>query len=368
MSQKIRNIKELLSNLSLSTIFDKIGSLAVKIISIESLTTIISIEFTLIIFFELNPSYSVYNHLLQYLLTVNGIFSAILITYLFTRITWTKDRKLEYYKESIRISHKITDFRRVMYLLTKYYNVWIDEDRHTKKLLESSKYRHIDFHDFHLSLTSDYNPLNAELINELIKENTYSEGISSVYLAMVSMVNDRRSEKFHFNEEIYTDHQYQEIYDHSLVVRWLECGITDTIGYWFDRPNQFLNFTALRNDREAILDAAKRINSKFEGVELNNALVKDLAYEMSFQIKELYGKLNSLRQGFQKLDTLIITLITLSFSVGVLFPLTLLILSDGLQFFILERIAIAINLGLILFFILRLPMSIYKELNFFSNR
>jgi hypothetical protein len=34
------------------------------------------------------------------ILTINGIFSAILITYLFTRITWTKDRKLETYNEA----------------------------------------------------------------------------------------------------------------------------------------------------------------------------------------------------------------------------------------------------------------------------
>ncbi|MCK9404713.1 MAG: hypothetical protein M0Q26_15070 [Chitinophagaceae bacterium] len=36
-----------------------------------------------------------YKKVLEILLTINGVFSAILITYLFNRITWKKDRKLD---------------------------------------------------------------------------------------------------------------------------------------------------------------------------------------------------------------------------------------------------------------------------------
>jgi len=364
MPLRLRNIKQNLANISWNTIFEWIRRIGIRLISVESLVAIISLQFTVLVFFELHHTDSVYDRILQHLLTVNGIFSAILVTYLFSRVTWTKDRKLELYRESIGISQKITDFRRVLYTLTRYYNVWIDDDRHSKRLLETKKYRNIDFHDFHLSLTSDYTAPNAALIQELFEENEYSEGISSVYLAMISMVDDRRSDRLQFNEEIYTDYNYQETYDYSIIERWLRCGETDTIGYWFDRPNQFLNFTAFsQNDREAILAATTRINSKFEGSELNNSLIKDLAYEMSFHIKELYGILNSLKKGFQRLDSLIIVLITLSLLIGVLLPLSLLIFQSW-QNPILERIGISVNLGLILFFALRLPSSILKEMKF----
>ncbi len=300
---------------------------------------------------------------LRNLLTINGIFSAILITYLFTRITWSKDRKLELYDEAISLSQKITEFRRILYKLTLYYNVW-SEDKYAKKLIDHGKFKHIDFYDYRLKMLRDYKSKDALLIDEFYNHENFSEGISTLYLAMVSLIKNRKSE-FLIQEELYNDFQHKDLYDFNTVVRWIECGIMSTIWYWLNQNQNWIYYDALsKNDKEYILAAASRINSKHEGKELSNKLLEELAGDMdAHYLKELYSRLRSLKKGIQDLNLLIIILISFSLFFGILVPFLLFLLSST-EFWYSTSVALiaSINAGLISYFILKFPFLINKEL------
>ena len=297
------------------------------------------------------------------LLTVNAVFSAILITYLFSRITWSKERKLETLKEAINLSKKVTDFRRILNKLTYYYNVWSD-DNATKSLIDHGKFKHIDFYDFYLSMSSEYQPKDKELIDQLFNNDNFKEGQSTLYLAMVSLVRNRKNPRYEFQEELYKDFEHNGLYNIRAIEKWLEVGIFGTIWYWLDKDYNYINYNALRNDREYILSAASRINAKYEGLQLDNDLLKELADDFnSHYLKELYIRLKELKKGVTDLNLLILSLITVSLILGVLLPIILLfITSQSISYAIAVAAIASINSGIIGYFILRFPTLINNEL------
>jgi len=297
------------------------------------------------------------------LLTVNGVFSAILITYLFSRITWSKERKLEVYKDAISISQKVTEYRRILNKLTTYYQVW-DSDKSTKSLIDHGKFKTIDFYDYRLSSISDYEPKNYELIQELRKHIDFKEGQSTLYLAMVSLVRNRNNPHYEWQGELYKDFELNGIYNIKAVEKWLDCEIFGTIGYWFDQDYNFMNYSALQNDKNYILSAISRINKKYEGQELSNKLLKDVTDDFSSHyLNELYLKLKELKKGVTDLNLIIIVLITISLIFGVLTPFGLLLIQAKTYWFsFIVGIVASINAGLIAYFILRFPTLINREL------
>jgi hypothetical protein len=303
------------------------------------------------------------SNILTNLLTVNGVFSAILITYLFSRITWSKERKLEIYKDAIALSQKITDYRRVLNKLTSYYQVW-ESDKSTKSLIDHGKFKTIDFYDYRLSLISDYEPHNYVLIRELRDHPDFKEGQTTLYLAIVSLVNNRNNPHYEWQEELYKDFELNGLYNFKVVEKWLECEIFGTIWYWLDQDYNFMNYSALRNDKEYILSAISRINKKYEGQELSNKLLKEITDDFSSHyLKELYLRLKELKKGITDLNLIIIILITISLIFGVLTPFGLLLVQSKMYWFSLSvGIVASINAGLIAYFILRFPTLINREL------
>lgn len=303
------------------------------------------------------------NSTLSNLLTVNAVFSAILITYLFSRITWSKERKLEIYKEAVMLSQKITEYRRILNKLTSYYNVWRN-DNATKSLIDFGKFKNIDFYDYRIAMTTDYEPKNYKLIREFFNHTDFSEGQSTLYLAMVSLVRNRNNPDYEYHPELYKDFELDGLYNFKAVKKWLECGIFGTLSYWLDNTN-YINYLSLGADnRNYILAAASRINKKYEGHQLNNELLKELADDFdSHYLKELYVKLKHLKKGIRDLNLLIITLITISMIFGVLGPFTLLLIQTTATWFsIAVSVLASINAGLIGYFIIRFPRLISKEL------
>ena len=304
------------------------------------------------------------NSTLSNLLTVNAVFSAILITYLFSRITWSKERKLETYKEAISISQKITEYRRILNKLTSYYSVW-SNDNSAKSLIDYGRFKNIDFYEYRISMISDYKPRNHKLIQELYRHQNFSEGQSTLYLAMVSLVRNRNNPNYEYHAELYKDFELDGLYDFKAVKKWVECEIFGIISYWLDNNSHFINYLSLGADnRNYILAAAGRINKKYDGHELNNELLKELADDFnSHYLKELYFKLKHLKKGVRDLNLLIIVLITISMIFGVLAPFTLLLIQSKTTWFsIAVAVLASINAGLIAYFIIRFPTLINKEL------
>ncbi len=305
------------------------------------------------------------NSTLTNLLTVNGVFSAILITYLFSRITWSKERKLEIFKDAISLSQKITEYRRILNKLTYYYRVW-NSDKSTRSLIAHGKFKTIDYYDFRLSSISDYVPHNAELIKEFRRHDDFQEDQTTLYLAMLSLVHNRNNPDFEWQSELYKDFELEGLYNIKAVEKWIECGIFGTIWYWLDqdRDDRLINYQALKTDREYILSAISRINKKYEGQELSNKLLKEITDDFSSHyLDELHIRLKELKKGVTDLNVIIMLLITFSLIFGVLIPFGLLLVqSQTYLFSFIVGIVASINSGLIAYFIIRFPILINKEL------
>lgn len=330
------------------------------------LVIIISLTIACMVFFLLNRScFSTINTnaILTNLLTVNAVFSAILITYLFSRIGWSKERKLETLKETISLSQKVTEFRRILNKLTYYYQVWIDENA-TKSLIDHGEYKHITFYDYRLSMRRGDKQKNKKLIREFFEHKDFKEPHSTLYLAMVSLVRNRSNPRYEFQQELYKDFEHNGIYNIKAVEKWLDCDIFGTIWYWLDKDYNYINYHALFTDKEYILAAASRINKKYEGHELNNALIKELSDDFnSHYLKELYIRVKELKKGVTDLNLLIMILITVSLVFGVLLPFILLLLPSKPIWYVLTVAVLAsLNSGLISYFVLRFPSLINKEL------
>jgi hypothetical protein len=202
------------------------------------------------------------------LLTINGIISAVLITYLFSRIMWTNERKLEVCNEAIEHSQKITDFRRILKILIQYYNVWAN-DRQTKSLIDHGRFERLDFYDLRLHFENIGEPRNHDLVTALLRHPDYSEGMTTTYLAMASIVNNREV-GYHWQQELYKDFLHKDVYEFAEVKRWWQCALADSIGYWMNHDPDWIRYGQLRRDEPEIMAAAGRINSKYSTYQLGN--------------------------------------------------------------------------------------------------
>jgi len=144
---------------------------------------IISLEVGLLLFLRLHFFYIKLDcdKFLELIITVNVLFSAILATYFFNRVSRTLDSKNNFANQAIMYSQKVTDFRRICKILTDYYGIWTNE-KATKRLLEGTKFKNIDYYDYKLSSYSDYEPTDIELFKEclsiqiLVKVNIFILG------------------------------------------------------------------------------------------------------------------------------------------------------------------------------------------------
>lgn len=301
---------------------------------------------------------------LKIILSIHGLFSAILVSYFFNRVSWLLENKKEIYNEAVEFSQKITDFRRILHRLTKYYNVW-SNDEATKSLFLKEKYRYVDYFEYKLMSFSDYSPKNKKLIQELQEEQNYEEGISDLYLGMISLVVNRKKPYQIPEPELYKHFQKKGIYSLDFIERCVEIEYPSRLGYWLNGNFNFINYNNL-SDKEIsyILDCAKRIDVKYKDCSLNNKLMSDVCDDMNeYYFKELYELLIQLRKGIKGLDLLIYSILISSLLFGILIPIILLFAINNIEIRnILTKIIIGLNIGLIFFFVTNLYGFIKREI------
>jgi len=330
------------------------------------LLTIISIELTAFIFVYLFNSQNEINSKdsLELILTINGLFSAILITYFFNRISWILDTKKEDYQDAVGFSQKITELRRIFSKLTQYYNVW-EDDNATKSLLQHGKYKHIDYYDFKLMSFSTYKPKDKKLIDELNDDKRYKSGQTDLFLGMISLVKNRKSNQIFSDSELYKHFEKKGIYNLKFIEKCVEVDYASRLGYWFDKDYAFIRYENLsKNSKKYILDACERIDSKYKGATLNNKLMGEICDDMNeHYFKELYQLLLRLNTGLKGFNLLIYTILLMSLIFGVLLPFfTYFIIEDTVWKTIVTKLLIGLNFGLLFFFITNLYGFIRKEI------
>lgn len=293
---------------------------------------------------------------LEVLITINGIFSAILTTFLFARLNSIKEDKSKAKEFAIRFSRKITDLRRIFYELTTYYSVWLNEEA-TKKLLDAGKYRTIDYYDYKMMSISDYIPANKVLINEFKEEKNYSDASSEMYLAMISLVENRLQYK-DFDSALYNDYESEDtIYSIEFIENILEVEQLSRLSYNLERFDVF-DFNRLSKDsRERIFMLTKRINSNYD---LKNNFYKDVLIKMcedfnSDIIPKTYNYLLDYEKETSSSDKIIIIMIKISLIFGVILPLVVLFLfQHNFLKILFSEFLMIINLWALVYFIINL--------------
>ncbi len=329
----------------------------------------VSIGFGFFVFFSLPENYLLrikLDNLFSYLLTTNSIFIAILISYFLNRITWIKEVKKNVFNESIEISRKITDYRRILNILTKGYQVWKNQDQNTKNLLKHGKFANIDYYYFKMDLLSNSNPEQKKMHEDLFENENFKEGISTLYLAMISLVKDRNHKGYYYDETLFKDFQIDGVYAYEVLVKWLDCEIAGTIAYWLNGDKDWINYNALGKHKKDVMFFANRINEKYSNFEFENKLIEELSEDMQeYYFPQLLSKLDFLNEGIVGLNLFLLSLISFNSIFGVLFPLLLLLIDSELNmYYQISTFVISINVVLISIFILKFPFLIKKEIQY----
>ncbi len=180
---------------------------------------------------------------------------------------------------------------------------------------------------------------------------------------MISLVKDRKVD-FSYSKELYKDFNINGLYSYQTVERWLDCEVFSNISYWMERKCNWINYSALSKQQDEIIAAASRINNKYASSEVNDKLIGELADDISSHyLSELYSNLIILKEGISKLNLLVTILISLSLIFGVLTPfLFLTIFSSENFFFLATKLIVSVNVGLIVYFIVKFPFLINNEL------
>lgn len=304
------------------------------------------------------------NGILEIVLTVNGLFSAILITYFFSNISWTKSLKLERYKEAELLSQKITNYRRILNKLTQYYNVWINDVKSKSLLEHNDNYKSITYYEFRMSGISDYISQNEENIELLRNDINYSDVYTDAYLAIVSLVHDRKNDRLYYSSnDLYGDFERKGIYTLSFVEEVIEIDHCSMIWNFFDRYD-ILNFNRIsRENQDYIKNCAKKINIKYNNRSVNANLIKEISDDMNeYYFPELHSLLVFLAKGLNKLDNLIYLLILFSLTIGVISPLISLISIDFRFLTEIKCCIITLNICALIYFIINFHSMIVKEI------
>ncbi len=332
---------------------------------------LISIEIALIIFCKIhfNTTSIDVNKSLELILTFNGLFSAILVTYFFSQISRILDFKKEDYKDAVLFSQKVTDFRRILKRLTDYYGVWNSDDC-TKSLFLTGKYKNVDYFDAKLSSISDYEPKEIQIINDLYNDKRYHEGQSDLYLAMISLVENRKKDYKEYDSILYKNYLKQGVYNLKFISNCVEIDYAGRMAYWFRNDYNYIRYNNLsKESRGYILELLERIDpKKFKKAELNNDNMAELCEDMNeHYFKELQILLLRLDKGLSEMSMIVYIILIMCLTIGVLLPFLTYFVFEGAEMKkTITELLIGLNFALLFFFIFGLYNFIKKELKYIS--
>lgn len=196
------------------------------------------------------------NTLLNNIFQFSGIFSALLISFIISKIFHTRQEKLNRLKEIISLSNRTTDFRRICKILFDEDEFWNEEMR--RKMM--GKYKPISYFHIHLDITRSQRIEN--LIGEYHKDKNKIG--ADFFLGVKSLLSGSRKV---FELELYDDYDHNIVYPLKLVEFWYGANSANTFWYYLENKwhtyNTAFNFGAFsQSDQESIIALAKKINKK----------------------------------------------------------------------------------------------------------
>lgn len=291
--------------------------------------------FILIISYFLLEAFLKYHHkdeasllqLLNNIIQFSGIFSAIIITYVISKVFQSRQERLERKREIIEFSNKVTDFRRIARVLISCYGFWNSDMR--KKI--DTTYASLSFFDLQ---NGDSKKQDKDLELKELKSKFYEEldipgafpGVF-LYLDLKSLVLEN-SENWQL--ELYNKFDHDFSYSVEILSDWVNSHSGGNLWYCLDYKwhsyNKCFNFLALNDSqKEEILSLAKKINpDKFRNSKFDNFLLASVGSDMdTFYLPRLYNATYYNSLGLSKSLNFLLTILFLTIVAGVLTPLFL---------------------------------------------
>lgn len=259
------------------------------------------------------------NTLLNNIFQFSGIYSALLITFIISKIFQVRQEKLERLKEIITLSNKTTDFRRICKILQDESNIW---DKVMRNKMDN-KYKNLTYFQIHLDIPKT--PQIKKLIQNYHEEEDNFG--SDFYLAIKSLlIGPQKS----FQLELYDDYDHNIVYSLEILSQWYGANSANSFWYYLDDKwhtyNTAFNFSALsKNNQEQIVSLAKKINSKkYESSTFNKDLLVSVGNDFETSI---FGRLYTLtyynEQGIPETLIFLIRILITTILFGVFIPLWL---------------------------------------------
>lgn len=323
--------------------------------------TVIIILFLIILFaknhFTENEKInSVLNNILQF----SGIYSAILITFIISKIFQIRQEKLKRLQEIIVLSNKTTDFRRICEIIVETDDFWKPEMRHKM----DGQFKDLSY--FHLHIDNEN---RSEKLKEFITEfyETKEKPGADFYLGVKSLIQNG-NKRFHL--ELFDDYDYNIIYSFHLISKWVGVQSANTFWYYLEYKwhtyKSIFNISAISKfDISRIISLAKKIDNKEHLVENfdKDTLVNLGNYLNSFVLPRLYQLTYENEQKIGKTLNLVITNLVAVMIFGIFLPIIVTSINIKIDYLILTAYFSIILLSLsVLYFVYYFKIFLVNEI------
>lgn len=265
------------------------------------------------------------NQLLNNLIQFSGIFSAIIITYVVSKVFQVRQERIEQRKEIVDLSNKVTDFRRIARVLIQCHNFW-DSTMRNKM---NGEYKAIDYF---LIKDWDYENQNKKSLRGLreLRDKFFDDsGVNGayLYLDLKSLILEDYD---NFHLDLYNRFDNDNTYSFDILQKWVRCNSGNTLWYCFSHKRHAyrdtFDLTAIRrHEEQEILHLAKKIDpEKFGNSKFDGDLLGDVAGDMdSFYLPRLYDLTYYNTLGLSGTLNFLLSILFLTIVSGVFVPLFL---------------------------------------------
>lgn len=263
------------------------------------------------------------NQLLNNIIQFSAIFSAILITFIVSKVIQIRQERIERLKRIVELSNKVTDFRRIASILKNSYNFW----NATMKGKLDNKYKELNY--FSIMLWDYDNEENNKELKEL-RESYFKETDicgASLYLSVKSFILD---DIYYWQEELYDNYDHNYTYSLEILEKWTDANCANVfwtcLDYKWNEYQGCFNLGAIiEDDRTKILKLCKKINPKeYSASQFDRFLIGKIGSELDGYILPMLRKLTYYNNlGLSEALNFMLTILFLTITSGVLMPLLL---------------------------------------------
>lgn len=298
--------------------------------------------------------------LLNNIFQFSGIYSALLITFIVSKIFQIRQEKLERLREIIVLSHKTTDFRRICEILVESYDFWNKDMRQ----IMDGKFKKLTYFQIHLDEDS-----HKKLTKDRIDEYHNSKNIvgSGFYLAVKSLIKHNDNP---FQMELYDEYDYNIDYSVDILNKWVSAYSANCFFNYLEHKKASykgaFDFSAIdKNDKEKIISLSKKINEKkYKKSVFNPELLVQLGNDFnSLILPRLFQLTYNNKKGLPKSLKFLILILIVIMIFGVFLPLILsAIRINDLYLILLSSFSIIILSFSILYFVIYFKKILENEI------